>query len=116
MLIRLTRSSGKYIAIDCEFVGVGPSGSASALARVSIVNFNGFVLLDAFVRPKEMVTDYRTWVSGVRAADLQGPNAITFEECVKKVADLLKGRVLIGHAVWNDLQVCASLSKCVGLY
>lgn len=52
-------------------VGVGPEGSESVLARVSIVNFHGAVVLDRFVRPREKVTDYRTWVSGVREEDLR---------------------------------------------
>lgn len=97
-------SAGKYVAIDCEFVGVGTNGVASSLARVSMVNFHGHVMLDTFVRQKERVTDYRTWVSGVRAEDLKG--APTFEEVVKMVADLSQGRILVGHAIYNDLQVC----------
>ena len=52
-------------------VGVGPEGSESTLARVSIVNYHGVVMLDKFVRPREKVTDYRTWVSGVREEDLR---------------------------------------------
>ena len=50
---------------------MGPEGIESALARVSIVNFHGAVILDQFVRPREKVTDYRTWVSGVREEDLR---------------------------------------------
>lgn len=56
---------GRYLAIDCEMVGVGPGGQENALARVSIVNYYGTVILDEFVRPKEAVTDYRTFVSGI---------------------------------------------------
>jgi RNA exonuclease 4 len=58
------------MAIDCEMVGVGAQGLQSTLGRVSIVNWHGAVLLDTFVRPKERVVDYRTWVSGVSAEDL----------------------------------------------
>lgn len=75
----------------------------SSLARVSVVNFHGHVVLDTFVRQKERVTDYRTWVSGVRAQDLT--DAPTFETVVKQVSEILKGRVLVGHAVHNDLEV-----------
>jgi hypothetical protein len=41
-------------------VGVGIEGAESALARVSLVNFHGAVVLDAFVRQRERVVDYRT--------------------------------------------------------
>jgi RNA exonuclease 4 len=67
----LTRSRAKkYIAIDCEMVGVGIDGTESSLARVSVVNFYGTVELDEIVRQKERVVDYRTEYSGIRAADL----------------------------------------------
>ena len=63
-------SPGKYVALDCEMVGVGLEGSESSLARVSIVNFRGAIVLDTFVRQRERVVDYRTQWSGVRRADL----------------------------------------------
>ncbi|GAA5994043.1 hypothetical protein JCM5350_000057 [Sporobolomyces pararoseus] len=94
---------GQYLALDCEMVGVGPSGVESTLARVSIVNYHGFTVLDRFVRPREKVTDYRTWVSGVREQDLK--NAPSFLEVQKEVSELLKGRILVGHALSNDTNV-----------
>jgi len=51
--------------MDCEMVGVGPEGKESVLARVSIVNYYGNVILDKFVLPREKVVDYRTHVSGI---------------------------------------------------
>jgi hypothetical protein len=51
-------------------VGVGPMGAESTLARVSVVNYFGAVLLDEFVQQKERVTDWRTQWSGVRAKDM----------------------------------------------
>lgn len=51
-------------------VGVGIDGSESVLARVSIVNFYGFTLLDAIVRPRERVVNYRTEFSGIRPSDM----------------------------------------------
>lgn len=92
-----------YIALDCEFVGVGPQGQQSALARVSLVNFDGNVVLDTFCAPSEKVIDYRSWVSGVREADLLG--APGFQVVQNRVQELLKGKVLVGHAVYNDLEV-----------
>ncbi|KAI8341671.1 ribonuclease H-like domain-containing protein [Chlamydoabsidia padenii] len=94
---------GKYVAMDCEMVGVGPDGKESALARASLVNYNGAVLLDIFVKTKEPVTDYRTFVSGITPELLK--NGCTFKEAQQQVADIIKDRVLIGHAVHNDLKV-----------
>ncbi|CDO76386.1 hypothetical protein BN946_scf184578.g3 [Trametes cinnabarina] len=93
---------GKYVAMDCEMVGVGIDGEESALARVSLVNFHGAVLLDVFVRPRERVVDYRTQYSGIRPADMV--HAKPFEEVQKQVADILADRILVGHAVHNDLK------------
>ncbi|GAA5957514.1 hypothetical protein JCM3765_001165 [Sporobolomyces pararoseus] len=97
------KETGHYLALDCEMVGVGPSGVESTLARVSIVNYHGHTVLDRFVRPREKVTDYRTWVSGVREEDLR--NAPSFIEVQKEVSELLKGRILVGHALSNDTNV-----------
>ncbi|CDO94875.1 unnamed protein product [Kluyveromyces dobzhanskii CBS 2104] len=96
-----TNEVGKYVSMDCEFVGVGPEGKDSALARVSIVNFYGNVVLDLFVRPKEPVTDWRTWVSGIKPHHMA--NAVTQEECQKQVEKVLRGRILVGHSVHHDL-------------
>ncbi|BCR92427.1 putative 3'-5' exonuclease [Aspergillus chevalieri] len=93
---------GNYVAIDCEMVGVGPNPDHdSALARVSIVNFHGEQVYDSFVRPKEMVTDWRTHVSGILPKHMV--EARSFEQAQKDVSDILEGRVLVGHAVGNDL-------------
>ena len=93
---------GKYLAIDCEMVGVGPNpNDESALARVSIVNYHGHQVYDSFVQPKEAVTDYRTHISGITPKLLQ--SARTLEVVQRDVAGLLDGSILIGHAVRNDL-------------
>eukprot|EP00955_Chlamydomonas_euryale_P008765 93476-Chlamydomonas_euryale.AAC.1 len=68
------------VAMDCEMVGVGPDGVRSALARVCLVNDDGNVLMDSHVRPKERVTDFRTWVSGVKPEHLFGEGVLTLEE------------------------------------
>ncbi|KAF1797894.1 ribonuclease H-like domain-containing protein [Mucor lusitanicus] len=95
---------GKYVAIDCEMVGVGPDGTDSALARVSIVNYNGAVLLDCYVKPQEKVTDYRTHVSGIEPHHLESDEALTFKEAQYKTEAIIRNRILVGHAVYNDLQ------------
>ncbi|XP_060009854.1 RNA exonuclease 4 isoform X1 [Lagenorhynchus albirostris] len=92
----------KALAVDCEMVGVGPKGEESIVARVSLVNQYGKCVYDKYVKPAQPVTDYRTAVSGIRPDDLaQGEE---FEVVQKEVADLLKGRILVGHALHNDLK------------
>ncbi|KAJ5485502.1 RNA exonuclease 4 [Penicillium diatomitis] len=97
-----TAELGKYIAMDCEMVGVGPNpDNDSVLARVSIVNFNGDQIYDSYVRPKEMVTDWRTHVSGIAPKHMV--EARTLEEVQKEVGEIMNGRILVGHALSNDL-------------
>ena len=93
---------GKYVAIDCEMIGVGPEGRESVLARVSLVNYHGAVIYDQFVKPKEKVTDYRTWVSGITAKDIE--KAKNFKDVQKEVFDIINSRILVGHALSNDLK------------
>lgn len=93
---------GKYVAIDCEMVGVGPGGHESALARVSVVDFHGRQVYDSYVRPQERVTDWRTPVSGIAPRDMRLARA--FADVQRDVAALLDGRILIGHDVRHDLE------------
>lgn len=115
----------KYVAMDCEMVGVGLNGLDDMLARVSIVNRRGDVLLDKFVKPQERVVNYRTSVSGVRPHDmangedmatvqdevvqiLQGKfqfNAIEGILLMKCLFFLLSDKILIGHGINKDLSV-----------
>ncbi|KAM5354327.1 hypothetical protein ACJ41O_000976 [Fusarium nematophilum] len=93
---------GKYIAIDCEMVGVGPGGHESALARVSIVDFHGRQVYDSYVKPKEKVTNWRTAVSGISQKSMRF--ARDFEEVQGEVDKLLQDRILIGHDLKHDLE------------
>ncbi|CAL5393491.1 unnamed protein product [Camellia sinensis] len=105
------------IAMDCEMVGVSPLGNKSALGRVTLfemwlsnhlgmrmrgVNKCGNVIYDEYVRPVDRVVDFRTAISGIRPRDLR--KAKEFRLVQKKVAELIKGRILVGHALRNDLR------------
>ncbi|KAK7789195.1 hypothetical protein R5R35_014108 [Gryllus longicercus] len=98
ILQRLPEACG----IDCEMVGAS-SPVRDMLARVSIVNMHGVCIYDKFVQPTHPVTDYRTWVSGIRPRDLQ--KGIPFETVRIEVAALLENKIVVGHAVRNDFRV-----------
>jgi RNA exonuclease 4 len=92
----------QYLSMDCEMVGVGSGGRQSALAQCCLVGWDGEVVYKQYVRPAELVTDFRTFVSGVKSKHLK--NAVSLAECQKAVASLLKGKILVGHALQNDLK------------
>lgn len=96
---------GRYVALDCEMVGVGEGGIKSALARVSIVDYNNAIIFDTYVKVNEAVTDYRTFVSGIREEHLQSDVAMEFSQCQSIVKKILHSKILVGHALKNDLTV-----------
>ena len=112
----LLPSVGKSLAIDCEFVGVGPGGTESVLARCSLVNHHGFCVYDKFVQPREQVTDYRTFVSGVRPRDLRGGKLTTLLALLDCPAGI--------HILWHEVDFSRTRKKrshlefklCSGLY
>lgn len=93
----------KFLAMDCEMVGVGYDGNDHMLARVSMVNKFGDCIYDKFVKAREEVKDYRTDISGVRKEDLL--NGEEFIKVQKEVSELIRGRILVGHSLKNDLSV-----------
>lgn len=69
-----------------------------------MVNNDGSVLMDEYVQPQEAVTDYRTAVSGILPSQLKA-GAVGLQQAQQQVTEILKGRILVGHAVHHDLQV-----------
>jgi RNA exonuclease 4 len=99
---RKRRSKSDYVALDCEMVGVG-EGNESSVARVTVIDWYGKVLLDEHIQQTKRVTDYRTFVSGVTKDDLDAAT-MTIDRCRDWVRDCLHNRILIGHGLDNDLK------------
>ena len=100
----MNRGATPVVALDCEMVGV--EGNLDALARVSIVNYNGHVLMDKFVRPEKRIIDFRTWVSGVHPFHLKEENgALPFREAKAQAHRILKDKVIVGHSLNHDFSV-----------
>ncbi|OBS65182.1 hypothetical protein A6R68_06298 [Neotoma lepida] len=91
---------GKMVAVDCEMVGTGPKGRVSSLARCSIVNYNGDVLYDEYIRPPCHIVDYRTRWSGIRKSHMI--NATPFKIARSQILKILTGKIVVGHAIHND--------------
>lgn len=101
-----TALPGKFVALDCEMVGTGPEPDRdSALARVSVVNFHGHQIYDSYVQIKVPITDYRTKVSGIEPKHIRKGFARPFKEVQDDMKVLLQNRILVGHAVKNDLDI-----------
>ncbi|KAJ7579468.1 ribonuclease H-like domain-containing protein [Mycena floridula] len=113
--------SKSVYTMSCITIGAGPGGTISMLARVAIVDYQGQTVLDTYVVPTSNVTDYRTATTGIQPSHLSGGNAVQFSVVQEHVANLLKGNILVGHSLWNDLSVigiahAAVDTRDVGLY
>uniref|UniRef100_A0A8C6INF7 Uncharacterized protein n=1 Tax=Melopsittacus undulatus TaxID=13146 RepID=A0A8C6INF7_MELUD len=97
-----SRAADAAVAIDCEMVGTGPGGRRSALARCSIVGRGGEVLYDRYVRPAAPVVDFRTRWSGIRRHHMA--RAVPFVTARKEILRILAGKLVVGHAVYNDFK------------
>ncbi|RIA83120.1 hypothetical protein C1645_834293 [Glomus cerebriforme] len=97
-----THENNFCIAIDCEMVGIGEKGKYSSLARVSIVNYYGEVLLDKFVKPTREITDYRTKFSGITPELLA--NANEFKKVQKEVESIMKDHIVVGQSIYFDFK------------
>lgn len=93
----------KIYAIDCEMVGIGIDGTGNMVARVSIVNENGNIVMDKYVKPQEKVINYRTRVSGIRPKDLESGE--DFKTIQREVSVLIKNAIIVGHSIKHDLDV-----------
>lgn len=90
-------------------VGVGADGKESSLARVSIVNYHGAVLLDEIVRQRERVVDFRTEWSGIRPADLV--DGEYDPSCLNVVIASPDRYQMYSQAVYGSAETCRRFAK-----
>ncbi|KAM9377503.1 apoptosis-enhancing nuclease [Pholidichthys leucotaenia] len=98
------------VALDCEMVGTGPGGRCSELGRCSILDYHGNVLYDKYIRPCQPVTNFRTQWSGIRRHHLH--NATPFAQAREEIQSILEGKVVVGHAVYNDFEALDMIHPC----
>lgn len=98
----------KYVAIDCEMVGLKNNRGVSLLAQVSIVGQDGKLLYNEYVKPAANINldsiDYRTLFSGITKEILQTKARFPFARVQADVKKILEGKVIVGHALENDFR------------
>ncbi|PVF98840.1 hypothetical protein CPB86DRAFT_806577 [Serendipita vermifera] len=95
----------KYVGLCCTSVGISTLGSVNMLARVALCDYWGQDLFTTFVQPTAEVTNYRTSMTGITAAELTGASSLPFNTVQQKVAELIEGKILVGYCIWMDLSV-----------
>ncbi|KAL8954794.1 MAG: hypothetical protein Q9183_006929 [Haloplaca sp. 2 TL-2023] len=87
--------------MDCEMCTV--EGGDSALTRISLVDWDGAVVMDSLVKPAKPIIDYLTRFSGM-TAELLNPITTTLTDIQTQLLSILTPTtILIGHSLDSDL-------------
>ncbi|OCH96642.1 hypothetical protein OBBRIDRAFT_15474 [Obba rivulosa] len=73
------------------------------VARVTLTDYRGNVILDTLVRPTQPICDYRTAVTGLEPIHLA--TAPSFIEVQSQVATLIRNKIIVGYALWHFLSL-----------
>lgn len=95
------------LALDCEMCITSSRGVTPqifSLTRISMIDWDGNVVLDELVKPAQPITDYLTPYSGITAKMLENVTTSLQDIQQRLVNEILTPRtILIGHSINADL-------------
>ncbi|KAI9869110.1 MAG: hypothetical protein M1813_002934 [Trichoglossum hirsutum] len=89
------------LTMDCEMCQT--EGEHLDLTRVSIVRWDGEVVLDELVKPERAIVDYLTPYSGI-SKDMLDPITTTLSDIQSRLLEIFHPKsILVGHSLNSDL-------------
>ncbi|KAK9365462.1 hypothetical protein V1509DRAFT_633006 [Lipomyces kononenkoae] len=97
----LVQNRYRVYGLDCEMC---LTTHGSALARVTVVNWDREIVMDELVLPDNTITDYLTRYSGITAKMLENVST-TLSDVQKQLTSIIySDDILVGHSLENDLK------------
>ncbi|KAK7549673.1 hypothetical protein IWX50DRAFT_620244 [Phyllosticta citricarpa] len=91
----------KVLSMDCEMCRA--ANNKYVLTRVSVVDWDGNVVMDELVKPDEPIEDYLTQYSGITEEMLRDVTT-TLPDIQKRLLEILTPQtILMGHSLNSDL-------------
>lgn len=92
----------QVLALDCEMCMTGDT--EYSLTRISLVSWDGEVVMDELVKPDKPIINYVTQFSGI-TKEMIDPVKTTIRDIQTRLLDLLTPRtILVGHSLDSDLK------------
>ncbi|EFW99413.1 RNA exonuclease 4 [Grosmannia clavigera kw1407] len=92
----------KVYAVDCEMCKA--DGNVFVLTRVSVLSWDGEVVMDELVKPDVPIVDYLTQFSGITETMLASVTT-TLADIQARLVDLLDAQsILVGHSLDSDMR------------
>jgi RNA exonuclease 1 len=92
----------QVLAIDCEMCLT--DANEYSLARISVVGWDGEVVMDELVKPSKPILDYLTQFSGM-TKEMLDPVTTSLGDIQQRLLDLIGPRtILLGHSLDSDLK------------